>query len=771
VSQIDDIRADLSAFADDDEDVVIERNGDALFVRGGEEVTFRLVAPTEGNEYVVELDGVRVPYRRFVSHTLGRLDVLAERILTKRPGIPAYVDGRAKLESLSLGSSESTGLSLLQSECETPPPFASRVVFVTADAGQGKTALLREYQSRQARRFLEGRSSFVFWHVDLQGRQLLRLSEALMGDLGDLRVSGLWMPAIVRLLRHRVLVLAIDGFDELAAEQGSTDALGALALLVQQMQDQGIIVAASRRTFFDTDDYLRRAGLFGRTAAADSEFDQLSLFLWQADEAEQYLSNVSIDGKSFNDGQLVYNEIAAELDDPAHPMITRPFLVAQTARALLLYSIPPAEFIRGMEDPLRGVGAVIERFVDREVTEKWKQKETGEPYLTRDQHLRLLADIAEEMFRSQRSRLELDVIETIAALLLDEWSVDQMRRQQVLDMIKMHVLLTPPTDGDHRYRSFDHPEFRDWFTAYALKEQLSRLLADSRSADIASLLSVAQMTDATARYACLLLDRQPKKVRKLIAALSELVRKAWRPTFLEPNIGTLLPFLLDGVDPGEDPFELDLTVVYSSLVFENTSLSRVRFVHGSFVNASFRGVKWHDVLFEDCELGEVTFDRTAQYENMTIRSSRIDGIRIVGGDDEETREYAPARIRAILATIGVDVDDGSAVSAKVDVATPLEGDMRKLVNRVLRAYRRTTVLSEGVVERRFRRSAGRIRDEILPMMEAYGVVESRQWRGGGNQRAWVLSRSLEDIQRAEADARDPLHAFWADIDAHDRVVA
>lgn len=33
-----------------------------------------------------------------------------------------------------------------------------------------------------------------------------------MGDLGDLRVSGLWMPAILRLMRHRTLVLAIDGF-------------------------------------------------------------------------------------------------------------------------------------------------------------------------------------------------------------------------------------------------------------------------------------------------------------------------------------------------------------------------------------------------------------------------------------------------------------------------------------------------------------------------------------------------------------------------------
>ncbi len=53
------------------------------------------------------------------------------------------------------------------------------------------------------------------------------------------------MPAVLRLMRQRSIVLAIDGFDELAAEQGSADALGALAMLVRDLQGRGVVIAAS----------------------------------------------------------------------------------------------------------------------------------------------------------------------------------------------------------------------------------------------------------------------------------------------------------------------------------------------------------------------------------------------------------------------------------------------------------------------------------------------------------------------------------------------
>jgi hypothetical protein len=760
----EDVRADLAAFADDDEDVIIETSGQCLFIRGGKEISFRLVSDEE-ERLLVEIDDEHMPYRRFVSHRLAQLPLLAERILTKRAPVPAYVDSVAQLESSIDGEREGPALELLAKQSTSAPAFVSRVAFITADAGQGKTALLRQYQHDQADRFLKGESGFVFWHVDLQGRQLLRLSEALMGDLGDLRVAGLWMPAIVRLLRHRSLVLAIDGFDELAAEQGGSDALGALAVLVRQMAGRGTIVAASRRTFFDTDDYVRRARLVSRAGAEDCEFNQVSLLPWRPADAINYLRSVSLDGRRFEHPDAVYDNIVQELHGPEHPMVTRPFLLTQVAKGLLLYDMEPGDFIRGMEDPLRGVGAVIEAFVDREVAEKWKQKDTGQPFLARDQHLRLLADVAEEMFRSQRASIDLEVLETITALLLEEWAIEPGLRQQILAMVRMHVLLTPPPGGSFNERAFDHEEFRDWFTAYALKDRLLRLHADGASVSH-DLLSVGHLSDSTARYVCALIERTPDLTTEVLAGLTDLVVREWRPTYLQTNVGTIIPFLLDGVEPASR-FDVKGGIVFTSLVHEGKKLTRVLIEGASFVNASLANVTWREVELRECDLGELTVDRLAVYEDVVFVDCRIDGVRITDSGTEERREYAPERIKSALQGMGIALTQGPIEAAIEELPEMPNGDFRKLVRRVLNLFRRTTFLPETVVQQRFHRDPSPIFNDVLPLMEEFNVIEARPWRGSGRQRAWGLSHTLEEIERADGDPAHQLNPFWVAVDAVD----
>jgi hypothetical protein len=761
----DRVRADLGAFADDDEEIVIEQAGQCLFVRNGQEISIRLSVSEDG-VLLVEHNESTMPYRRFLSHELANLPVLAERILTKRLPIPSYVDSRACLNSPAAEARHDRAVALLTHECVEHPPFASRVVFITADAGQGKTALLRQYQHEQANRFLADESSFLFWHVDLQGRQLLRLSEALMGDLGDLRVSGLWMSAIIRLLRYRALVLAIDGFDELAAEQGASDALGALALLVQQMGAAGTIVAASRRTFFDTDDYIRRANLFGRAGASDCEFDQISLQPWDADDGRSYFEALSVDGKRFESPAQTYGEVAAQLGQADHPMLTRPFLLAQIGRGLLLYDASPADFIKGMDDPLRGVGAVIQAFVKREVGEKWKQKDTGEPYLEEEQHLDLLADVAEEMFRSQRTTIEIDVLETITTLLLDEWNIDLSLRPQIIEMVRMHVLLTPPEDN-FALRRFDHEQFQDWFTAYAFRTKLDGL-AEANVGSSQTLLSVAHLSDSTAQYVCGLIDRSPERVVKILEGFAQLLEHEWRPSYLQMNVGTLVPFLLDNV-ASDKWLAVPSGALYSSLVFEGSRLNKVRFLGGTFVNVNLANVVWEDVILEGCELGEIGVDRESAFAGVVLRDCRVDGLRVLG--DEETREYSPGRIQLLLGQLGIDVagadEDGGALQDRESVV-PAAGETRKLVQRVLNVFRRTTFMSDLVVTHRFHQNPRRITDEILPLMEEYGVVESRQWKGSGSHKAWSLPVSLEEIERADGDPRNERYAFWRAVDELDR---
>ena len=246
----------------------------------------------------------------------------------------------------------------------------------------------------------------------------------------------------------RALVLAIDGFDELAAEQGSTDALGALATMVRQLDGKGVVIAASRRTFFDTEDYLARAQLIRRSATSACQFDQLALEPWGKSEAVDLFEQVAAGARKTVDASALYRETLTELGgDDGHPMLTRPFLLNQLARAIVGFEHDLPSFIRGMDDPHKGVAALVQAFVEREVRDKWIHRETGERYLSAAQHMELLARVAEEMYETQKDRLKLDVIETIATILLEQWGVEPERRVQVAAMVRMHVLLIRPADA------------------------------------------------------------------------------------------------------------------------------------------------------------------------------------------------------------------------------------------------------------------------------------------------------------------------------------
>ncbi len=522
-------------------------------------------------------------------------------------------------------------------------------------------------------------------------------------------------------------------------------------------------MAASRRTFFDTDDYIRRAGIF-KTSTSDCEFNEIRLEEWDRTHALAYLTEVEEDGRTFPDPDSTYAEISSELGSADHPILTRPFLIAQVSRGLLRYDLPATDFIRGMDDPLQAVGTVIEAFVEREVKEKWKQQETGEPFLTREQHLRLLADVAEEMYRTQRSTITVDVLETVTAILLDELGIEPARRQQVIEMVKMHVLLTPPSDGAFSERSFDHDEFRDWFTAYALKDRLVQVGGD-KAAMSQDILSLAHLPDATAKYVCSLFERTPERVSKIAKGLAGLTRNELRPTYLQTNVGTILPFLLDRVIFTER-LTIEGDVVFSSLVHEGKRLQNLTFQGAVFSNASLTDVQWKGVCLAECNLGELIVDDAAIFEDIKFIDCELDGIRLITEDaGDEVREYEPGRIAKLLASRGVRIE-ASMVAQESDSEFS-DGELRKLVRRLLNTFRRTTFVVDDTLQQRFRGDTKQVREEIIPFMERMDVLEKRAWRGSGRHDAWGIVGRLEDIEKADGNPKNGLHAFWEAIDQAD----
>ena len=757
MNDLDQIRDDLAAFADDDEGYELDEAGDLLLHRGGVEINARISHTSDGSTFV-EIEDQRITYRDFIVRELGQMDILATRLLDKRSGVDAFVNAVARVETADGDPYETEALNALHQQCVDAQGFRARVCFLTADAGQGKTALLREFQARNAAEFLTRKSPFVFWHVDLQGRQLLRLSEALMGDLGDLRVAGLWMPAIIRLIRSRALVLAIDGFDELAAEQGGSDALGSLATLVQQMDGTGVVVAASRRAFFDTGDYLRRAGMFGRAVAEPCEFNQLNLLDWTQDEAHSYLGKIEVSSKRFDRPARVYEQIIEALGGSNdHPMVTKPFLLYHVARWLLVNDASPIDFIMLSPDARASVANVVEAYVGREVTEKWRYRDSGEPYLTREQHIQLLADVAEEMYRAGKDRLPLDVVETLAALRLEEWNIPPDRQRHVMKMVRMHALLQAPGGSPGNIRAFDHPEFRDYFVAIALKNHIENLsLGDAAGAS--DYLSIAQLSDSTARYAR---NQLPAEVSPIDAAV-ELARAAdrqIRSTFLQVNAGTLIPALINGLVPVKTA-KLVGRVVYSSLVFENSVLTDLVFERATFLNVTLRSIQWTSLRFEQCELGELSLHDTSDVRNVSIRNCSVEGVKYYVDGKEIERAYAPSRVRQLLIKGGFSFEDEIVVDGQVAVPDTYE---IAVARRLLQSFTRSNAVTDEFIRRKYSSDQRWIIEELIPIFERNEVLAEKTWRGSGSNRIWVMKYPLEAVLEAEEREKGLLANLWNDL--------
>ena len=78
----------------------------------------------------------------------------------------------------------------------------------------------------------------------------MRLEEAVAGDLGQLRISGLFYSGVIRLIRRGLLAIAIDGFDELLAEIGFTEAYSGLGAFLRQLDGNGVVIASARSAYF-----------------------------------------------------------------------------------------------------------------------------------------------------------------------------------------------------------------------------------------------------------------------------------------------------------------------------------------------------------------------------------------------------------------------------------------------------------------------------------------------------------------------------------------
>ncbi len=754
------VKGDIGAYADDNAEVVMDHaTGDVVFNKGGVEIEFKLIE--NDGALLVSYQDETMSYTDFLTKKVAKLEILATKILSKRKGLSNYVDGGVKYFTSRADETELSGLEALNEACSNSSPFVTSLTFITADAGHGKTALLKEFQHLQAEAYLAGTTKYLFWHVDLQGRQLVRLNEAIMYDLGELRVSGLWMSSVINLILKGFLVLAIDGFDELAAEVGNKEAIGALSSLAAHLNGKGRIIAASRRTFFDIEDYVKRTKLMKDKLPTDCEFSEIKIQDWSESNSRAYIQYSSYEGSSFSNPSETYDELVSVLDgNKRHPVLSKPFLLAKVIEGLLKYNKKPSEFMLGLKsDNEEGVGYVVESFVLREVEDKWKDRETGEPFLSVNQHMALLTEVANIMWEDQVEFIHIDSIQYLTTILCEDWKFDSNKSSQIVEMVKMHALLVKSDLNKDYLRSFDHPEFKGYFIA----KYLSRILVDSTKSgnnkSLIKFLSHSQLPDSIARFSCNCIDDSSIPLDTVILFLNETANQ-WKPTYLQFNVGTILPYLLNNYR-GDTMIMIDSKLTFSSLVFENKQIENTSINNGTFINISLKNTSLTNVVLKNCDFNEIRIETSSEnsFSKVDMVDCNIDSIKIVSNGEVQEHTFTPTRIIGLVEKYGINFGKQELkIEFEEDLLRKEISEFEKQLQRFLLIFSRTTSLHIHHINHKFSSNQSIVYNKIIPLLLKHDIIDERS---NNTLKHWRLNFPLDKILDAENENNPKnIKEFW-----------
>lgn len=168
--------------------------------------------------------------------------------------------------------------------CQKMKP-STAVFFIVGQAGLGKTDLMLSLARERALEIAEDPSKKepLYLFVSSTGRTLASLEDAVNGALNITKLLS--SHGARALCRNGMLVLLVDGFDELLGSSGYHNALGSLEPWFKELGGRGVLVASARSSYYLTQ--YRRSLAEMRDINVDHTLIELQS--WSRNETERYL--------------------------------------------------------------------------------------------------------------------------------------------------------------------------------------------------------------------------------------------------------------------------------------------------------------------------------------------------------------------------------------------------------------------------------------------------------------------------------------------------
>jgi len=739
---------------------IADRSEDFLFDRGM--ATFQW----HGEEHVVTVENVEaigpavtshhspagqkthdmmVPVSVFVQRDLLRLHVLAQqmrRVIEEqwRERPTPFVDGPGEFEGEPWD-----GVALKLNEAlKQQVAGATRIILLSAPAGQGKTALIEEVSLKAGNAYQPATYPRpLLLPVDLLGRYIGTIDDAIAGTLSKTFIVPLSQRDVIAALRFRWIMLALDGFDELVARVGTRDAFQRVTELVDSLDGEGTVILSARNEFFDDDRV--RAGMrsFLNPKIGSYVTEGLKLSPWGKKEAERVFKQLDTSQPEL-DAAALLESFAGSVD-----FVYRPFFLTRLAQLWATGSrFTGAQEMRSEE---MRIEYLIAELLRREATEKWVDQKKN-PLLQTGEHYSMLEVIAEEIQRSSVSNLtraELDIAVELALVNCTPEVVAESKSK-----IATHALVRS-LRRDNRFVLL-HEKVHSFFLGRRIAAHLQARSSQHTMADI---LRSRDFGAETADWAAWTLrDATTPEAKSALSFLAVIATETGTDPTVAANTGHLIAALLrTHSDVG------DLQIVRAAFfgdVLRGLTLSRLRFEDCAISNIDISGTSFLECSFHRCALSNVQINSGTTFDGSTMQDCEFH-VFVDRATDRTT--YAPVEIRIILQRLGAEVlppVPDTAGTPATRTTPRVSQHAIQCVERLVQLTTRRTDIAIKDVDHEFPDVASQVFKAALGTI----LKESLRETSGARKRlvrfAVLRDSVLKGLESYDASVVSPVTSFW-----------
>jgi len=729
--QIRDFKDIVSTFSDPGEDLLFQKNHVLISVNGT--LVEANLTDKSGDIYVNEGSG-EMPASKWIVTRLARLELLASRLRETIEKTEYFVSPSAILSAtlekdVKLGERNTDdALQITLKEIDDRSPLETKVLYVTSDAGEGKTSLINEMAQTQAKRFSTSESDWLLVPIQLGGRHFLRFDDITIGALQNrYRFPFLYYKSFIALVKMGIIVPAFDGFEEMFVENSSGEALSAMGALVGALDSQGTIIVAARKAYFEFENIRSQEKLFDSIRTLSVSFGKLELNRWNKEQFISYCTN-----RNINDPEGLYNKIIKRLD-PNHAILTRAVLVKR-----LVDVIQESDSIDDFLCSLHASGAdffavFVRGLVEREANEKWidrsGESDVGTPILSIDAHNELLTYVALAMWESKVNYLKGDHLEFVADDFCETTGADAYQSQQIRARMGGHAMLVPSSSPTSAVE-FDHDEFRLFY----LGEGIARLLKPLNDRARAEILAVFRrgVLPSPAHDALLRALKRDSSIEiiEVINFLIGISGMESHTSYSHMNCSHIIINLLSGGNFSKVNIK---NVSFEANTLRDKKLNDIVFTNCFFAETSLDLTEIKDSKFENCRFAQMRISNNTKLSNVNFNGSVVDALELKDElKDELIESWNPSEICGLLNKRGIRFDEARMHNVSESQITTPDIELQDLM-KVVRYLMRSTHISNKVLLIKLGVRGKEFISQTIPQLIKHGIFEEIDDRSGGRR--------------------------------------